>query len=125
MAFACAPNDRIDRNADAEPPAPVGTGGMSPGTGGAAPGTGGTPDPGTGGAMMPPPHVACGEIMPWMSGAAYKEGDKVAAGRPVHVYECRPWPNSGWCPMAAYEPGLPGTPWADAWTDTGPCPTQP
>ena len=105
----CGPNDTIDREHD------VGSAGGATGdvTG---LGTGGAP------AEPPPPAVSCGEAKPWMVGGAYKEGSLVAAGSPTHLFQCRPWPNSGWCPMAAYEPGKPEGYWKDAWTDHGPCP---
>jgi hypothetical protein len=74
---------------------------------------------------MPPstdPGVACGMAQPWMADGAYKEGAQVTHGTPPHVYQCLPFPNSGWCPMSAYEPGKAGAPWMDAWKDVGPCP---
>jgi hypothetical protein len=66
--------------------------------------------------------AACGDAPLWQSSAAYKEGDRVTAGSPPHVYQCKPWPYAGWCAIAAYQPGEPDGPWADAWTDLGPCP---
>jgi chitinase/chitodextrinase len=58
--------------------------------------------------------------------AQYVEnGGYVAGSRVKNVgnqYECRPWPNSGWCNggAAAYAPGT-GSSWSDAWTLVGPC----
>jgi chitinase len=54
-----------------------------------------------------------------------ENGGYVAGSRVKNVgnqYECRPWPNSGWCNggAAAYAPGT-GSSWADAWTLVGPC----
>jgi chitinase/chitodextrinase len=54
-----------------------------------------------------------------------ENGGYVAGSRVKNVgnqYECRPWPNSGWCngQAAAYAPGT-GSAWADAWTLVGPC----
>jgi chitinase len=54
-----------------------------------------------------------------------ENGGYVAGSRVKNVgnqYECRPWPNSGWCngQAAAYAPGT-GSAWADAWTLIGPC----
>jgi hypothetical protein len=74
---------------------------------------------------MPPPTnpgVACGMAQPWMADGTYKDGSQVTHGTPPHVYQCLPFPNSGWCPMSAYEPGKDGAPWMDAWKDVGPCP---
>jgi hypothetical protein len=75
--------------------------------------------------VMPPPTnpgVACGMAQPWMADGDYKDGTQVTNGTPPHVYQCLPFPNSGWCPMSAYEPGKAGAPWMDAWKDVGPCP---
>ena len=133
LAQACGPLDVVDRSVGGPLPGgasgaggagDIGAGGASGGStgqaGGAAGGQGA--DAGGAGGGPPPPPVACGEIMPWMAGGPYKEGERVAAGNPTHIFECRPWPNSGWCPMDAYEPAKPDGPWADAWTDTGVCP---
>jgi chitinase len=54
-----------------------------------------------------------------------ENGGYVAGSRVKNVnnqYECRPWPNSGWCNGGAnaYAPGT-GTNWTDAWTLVGPC----
>src|SRR5438046_10351528 len=56
---------------------------------------GGAGAPSGGGA---PPGVVCGEVEPWVPGGPYKEGMRVTHGSPAHVYECKPWPFSGWCP---------------------------
>jgi chitinase/chitodextrinase len=56
----------------------------------------------------------------------YVENGGYVAGSQVknagNKYECRPWPNSGWCNggAAAYAPGT-GSAWSDAWTLVGPC----
>ena len=50
-------------------------------------------------------------------GTMYEGGDKVTMGS--IVYQCRPWPNSGWCSMNQYEPG--GVNSNDAWTILGYC----
>jgi hypothetical protein len=68
-----------------------------------------------------PPAVACDGAEPWMSDAAYQPGKQVRHGTPPHLYECKPWPFSGWCLFAAYEPGKPGAPWEEAWLDLGRC----
>ena len=127
----CGPNDFVDRNdalATARGPASAGAdpaqGGQSGGaTGGAAGAMGAPAAPVSAVDAGPPPApISCGEITAWVPDGMYKEGTKVAAGRPAHIFECRPWPNSGWCPFVAYEPAKPDGPWADAWNDVGPCP---
>lgn len=56
----------------------------------------------------------------------YTENGGYTAGNTVknsdRMYECRPWPYSGWCNSAAvaYAPGT-GTNWQDAWIDKGSC----
>jgi hypothetical protein len=56
----------------------------------------------------------------------YVENNGYVAGSQVQnvgsLYECRPYPNSGWCNGAAwaYAPGT-GTYWADAWILKGSC----
>ena len=51
----------------------------------------------------------------YKAGTPYKAGDVVSNGG--KLYECKPWPYSGWCGQAAfaYEPGK-GFAWSDAWT---------
>ncbi len=57
---------------------------------------------------------------------SYRENNGYTAGNTVknsdRIYECRPWPYSGWCNSAAvaYAPGT-GTHWQDAWIDKGSC----
>lgn len=47
----------------------------------------------------------------------YKAGDQVSLNK--MVYQCREWPNEGWCKQKEY---LPGGPYSDmAWTVVGPC----
>lgn len=50
----------------------------------------------------------------YKAGATYKAGDIVTHGG--DLYQCKPFPNSGWCSVApqAYEPGR-GWAWKDAW----------
>jgi hypothetical protein len=63
---------------------------------------------------------ACGDVAPWMLGKGYAAGDRAEGGG--SVYQCRPFPNSGWCGLdTAYSPGV-GFRWQDAWTLVGPCP---
>ncbi|GIU23408.1 chitinase ChiA [Shewanella schlegeliana] len=55
-----------------------------------------------------------GDYPAYAAGTQYQAGDVVTnAGG---VYECLPWPNSGWCSGAAshYAPGT-GSAWQDAW----------
>lgn len=53
---------------------------------------------------------------------AYAGGDRVT--NHGVVYECKPYPYSGWCGIAgAYEPGV-GFAWTDAWVKIGPCGTS-
>ena len=55
-----------------------------------------------------------GNYPEYVSGTQYQAGDVVTnAGG---VYQCRPWPNSGWCGGSAthYAPGT-GSAWKDAW----------
>lgn len=68
------------------------------------------------------PPVMCGDIPAWMPDGKYTEGSKVANGFPGKIYQCLPWPRSGWCSISAYEPGKPSGPWVDAWMEIGACP---
>lgn len=55
-----------------------------------------------------------GEYPAYAAGTTYNAGDLVSnAG---DVFQCRPWPNSGWCgaSTAHYAPGT-GSAWTDAW----------
>jgi len=60
---------------------------------------------------------------PWVA-HTYNQGDQVSAeGK---IYQCKPWPYSGYCGQAGFEPGLNpfglATPtWMMAWTEIGPC----
>eukprot|EP00956_Cyclotella_meneghiniana_P035057 scaffold110845_cov23-Cyclotella_meneghiniana.AAC.1 len=51
------------------------------------------------------------------SSATYESGDVVELDG--LVYQCRSWPNSGWCSQAGYEPD--GEHYHDAWTHLGYC----
>ena len=51
----------------------------------------------------------------------YDEGTKVLQPKNDKVYECKPFPFSGWCSQYSptsngYEPGV-GSSWMDAWTE--------
>jgi len=53
--------------------------------------------------------------------ASYKAGTRVLQPKNGQVYECRPFPYSGWCTIYsasnnAYEPGV-GPHWREAWTE--------
>jgi hypothetical protein len=63
--------------------------------------------------------ASCGTLDAWKAGA-YKGGDEVKAGNPLHRYRCMEYPQEGWCGISAYEPGGDG-PWMMAWVDLGPC----
>ncbi len=56
----------------------------------------------------------------YIENGGYSEGSLVQNGG--NLYECKPYPYSGWCNGAAwaYEPGQ-GTYWEDAWTLVGEC----
>lgn len=85
-----------------------------PGDPGDPPGDPGDPpgDPGD-------PPGNCGDIPGYQPGVSYGGGDRVS--NVGNVYECKPWPYSGWCGAgSAYEPGV-GWAWADAWNQIGPC----
>lgn len=90
------------------PAAPAGSGGGGGGTGGsvASGGHGGS------GAIE-----GCEGVMNWSPGS-YSAGARVQSG--INLYECKPYPYSGWCGMDAYAPGT-GWAWADAWILVGPC----
>ncbi|MGL4712084.1 MAG: immunoglobulin-like domain-containing protein [Shewanella sp.] len=56
-----------------------------------------------------------GDYPAYAPGTQYQAGDVVTnAGG---IYQCRPWPNSGWCGGSAthYAPGV-GSAWQDAWS---------
>jgi hypothetical protein len=65
---------------------------------------------------------ACEEPVPYALGQRYAEGARVE--REGKVYACKPWPYSGHCGQAGYEPGT-GQAWQDAWTTASPCPHEP
>jgi bifunctional chitinase/lysozyme len=54
------------------------------------------------------------DIPPYVEGKPYQAGEKVQNGGAI--YECKPWPYTGWCagPAWAYEPGV-GLYWDMAW----------
>jgi hypothetical protein len=116
LAAACTPDPvhRIPRLLDAavaEAPAPSPSDPAPP-----------PADADPAGANPAPAAVSCGDAGPWKGGEAYAAGKRVTHNTPMHIYECKPWPFSGWCPMAAYEPGKTDAPWTDAWIDLGVCP---
>ncbi|TAL55735.1 M60 family metallopeptidase [Pandoraea sp.] len=51
----------------------------------------------------------------YKEGTAYQAGD-VVRGRDARLYQCKPWPFTGWCSKSArfYEPGQ-GLVWRQAW----------
>jgi hypothetical protein len=59
-------------------------------------------------------QVATSFAPAWVGGTPYAPGDVVLDGH--SLYQCKPWPYSGWCSAGgAYEPGV-GWASADAWT---------
>ncbi|CZF82906.1 Chitinase D precursor [Grimontia celer] len=62
------------------------------------------------GSVTPPPG---GEYPAYVAGTNYTEGDRVT-GIDGNIYECKPWPYTGWCASASYAPGN-SLYWADAW----------
>jgi len=60
-------------------------------------------------------------IADYVPGAFYKAGDQVQnIGK---IYQCKPWPYSGWCQKAAYAPGS-SYYWTSAWTLIGDVPSD-
>lgn len=67
-----------------------------------------------------PPSGDCNGTPQYVEAGGYDAGSQVQnAG---NIYQCREWPNSGWCDggAAAYAPGS-GTHWQDAWTFVAEC----
>jgi hypothetical protein len=100
------------------------SGGAGRGAAGATAGTGGLPVTDAGSDAPPPPLSdaggSCMGVPVYMSGSTYQADDRVVSAG--SLYQCRPWPNSGWCSMAAsyYGPGI-GSAWMDAWLLVGRC----
>ena len=67
----------------------------------------------------PDPGSNC-DASQYVENGGYQEGSRVQNAD--NLYECRPFPNSGWCNGAAwaYAPGT-GNHWEDAWILVGPC----
>ena len=64
----------------------------------------------------------CYVIARYTPGTAYKGGDRVFQIADLRVYQCRPWPYEGWCPLPTYQPGDESTGyWRDAWVQLGYC----
>lgn len=62
------------------------------------------------GSVTPPPG---GEYPAFVAGTNYAAGDRVT-GADGNVYECKPWPYTGWCSSVSYAPGD-SLYWSDAW----------
>jgi hypothetical protein len=60
--------------------------------------------------------MSCSGIQKWVFGTDYKDGNR--AQNNGTAYQCRPWPNEGWCKV--YEPGVTDH-WQDAWTVVDEC----
>jgi hypothetical protein len=70
----------------------------------------------------PTTRYNCYVISPWKANTPYKAGDRVFQIADLRVYQCRPWPYEGWCPLPTYEPGDESTGyWRDAWVQLGYC----
>lgn len=63
----------------------------------------------------------CYALKSYVLDAPYNAADRVFSLRDLRVFQCRPWPNSGWCSIGAYEPDGPLGFWPDAWTPLGYC----
>ncbi|MFN1617736.1 immunoglobulin-like domain-containing protein [Vibrio rotiferianus] len=50
---------------------------------------------------------------PYESGKAYEAGD-IVTGSDGNLYQCKPWPYTGWCSNPSYAPGE-TIYWSDAW----------
>ncbi|CAH1558143.1 immunoglobulin-like domain-containing protein [Vibrio rotiferianus] len=50
---------------------------------------------------------------PYESGKTYKAGD-IVTGSDGNLYQCKPWPYTGWCSNPSYAPGE-TVYWSDAW----------
>nr|WP_086938220.1 immunoglobulin-like domain-containing protein [Thaumasiovibrio occultus] len=62
------------------------------------------------GTVTPPP----GDYPPYAAGTNYQAGD-IVLGADNNLYECKPWPYTGWCASDSYAPGD-SLYWQDAWT---------
>jgi hypothetical protein len=65
--------------------------------------------------------INCYLYAAYKPGTAYTDGARVFQLRDLRVFECKPWPYSGWCSQDAYEPDGPTGYWPDAWTPIGYC----
>lgn len=74
---------------------------------------------------VPPPGPTtrhnCYVISRWAPNVQYEAGARVFQVSDLRVYQCRPWPYTGWCSQAPYEPGGPTGYWPDAWIHIGYC----
>src|SRR6266511_421900 len=61
--------------------------------------------------------LSCTSYPEWTI-TTYTGGDRVKHGG--NAYECKPFPYSGWCGQAGYEPGV-TLYWQDAWIPLGAC----
>jgi len=65
-------------------------------------------------------HAGTQSIADYVPGAFYGAGDQVQnIGK---IYQCKPWPYSGWCQQAVYAPGS-SYYWTSAWTLIGDAPS--
>jgi GH18 family chitinase len=62
---------------------------------------------------------SCESTLLYNASTTYGDGSQVI--NDGKIYQCRPWPYSGWCSIGGnYTPGS-GTHWQDAWTFIGTC----
>ena len=68
----------------------------------------------------PPSGGACSGVAAYVTGTNYAAGARAQNGG--NLYQCQPYPNSGWCGQsaAAYAPGT-GSAWTSAWTLVSSC----
>jgi hypothetical protein len=64
-----------------------------------------------------PPSTNCDELPTWTA-HSYLGGARVQ--NLGEIYECKGWPQSGWCGQAGYQPGVEAH-WPDAWTRVTDC----
>ncbi len=87
----------------------TGGGGMTADSGGS--GSAGSANGGT--------STGCTGVPMWML-TTYSAGARVQSGN--NIYQCKTFPQTGWCGKSdAYAPTS-GRAWADAWDLVGPCP---
>jgi hypothetical protein len=64
--------------------------------------------------------IDCNSLTSWGVGNSYNAGDIVTHSN--KAYQCKDWPQSGWCPLEAYEPNKAYG--EQAWTHVGECDSE-